>query len=1830
MRKTVTFLIVVLQTFFLHSSENDPFKNFKDYQEGNVALEEGLPNGIVNNSVCVITGGYVDNVVDIVTPGNDPLIYSRTYSSLSPHGKFAVGWSDNHRDRILTYCTYNHDHEYQMAALKRSNGAVHTFKREKSDSHDKRRNHYMDLERAKGMTHVPEEMGGQRNINNCQMGQKAGYEGFSLKDGAHNNSSFKRIGIEDGCDAFYEESKAMLNGLALVYEDSPGKGILTSHIELRNTVTKKKYGFIDFSAVGRPDQTHWIVLNSSDGRKVRYKMFVHRTKSGKTDDHLERNKMSYLDEVTKEHGPWEKYKYQKNEKDNYLHIREKRKPNQHILSTRYYHKGENSPGDGRKVNIDDKEDYRIDRVMSQFAPVGDINDRKLHIIYSFVYNKKIRKNLLGQTLSYKRSTDVYDAHNHKTTYEYNKQDRLIGILKHTGTDEDDYKIFSREGFYWGEGGYLKRKALLKGDSSMAYIAYDYKNDDYGNLQSKKLYGNLTGNQEELFELDKDLKPVSTAEYELKTYSHSRDGVNLLTRETDSNGTITKYSYYDGTKRLKSKILFYDGRNQIREFYEYNDDNFMIKKIIDDGGRNEITNLDGVTERKITYYDPRDELPILANDIVEKYLDFSTDQETLLKRTHLEYDKCGNVIAKTTYNNEAVESFTELYTYNKHGKVIEETNAIGQVVKKEYDDNDNLTKQYRVGSGFTIVNEYDYSDRLFKQSEQYQDFHKTTYTTHNKYNYLHQREKSTDTYGNETTYEYNDFGLVTKTISPSVAGAKGIIVKPVTDMEYDLGGFPCKITDANGKIKEIKCTIRGKPYYIKYPDGSEERFTYKVDGQLAQKIARDGTKTVYKSDGQNRIESELVYGKSGTLHKSILRTYTGFHLRTETDSEGTTISYQYNYAGQLVATFKNDLLIQQLIYDDLGRIGESRDYFGKGSDDYRSTVKRYDNVNRIESEEVFTHDQILLSSTKTAYDLFGNKAFIQEGDRITKTTYNTDGKPILIKNSEGHATHIEYKYDFVNEFGQFVLQTIAADPMGKKTIETYDTANRLVKTVKLNYFGNTVYSQKIAYDRCGNKVKVTDDVIFNEKVEKSIYTLYTYTTDNQIESITEAAGTPEQKITWYQYNTFGQKIAKIKPDGVHIHFDYDGIGRLNSIKSDESIHYTYKYNGHDQVMEVNDMLLNISTKRTYNAWGQLEEEILGNGLRLTQNCDLFDRPLNFTLPDSSIIEYIYNAAHLKEIRRIINGEKVYSHLNQEYGQPNQITLARLPGNAGSIRYSYDKLGHCTEIKSPTLNQTVPEDGYDGMGNLMKYKSEDKTYQFTYDHLYQLSSEMGHVRNKYEYDSLQNRRIKNGVNHDNNNLNQLITRGAETYTYDLNGNLVQRTDGEDVTTYKYDALDRLVSVTINGVTTTYQYDAFHRRLSKMQAGQPDTLFFYQGQEEIGAWQNGSIVQLKVLNQNQRRSVAVELNQTPYIPTQDLFGNVAVLSDLEGNIIEKYRYTSFGEVEIFNGAMTKLDSSAVNNPWQYSNKRIDQETGLTAFGLRYYDPELGRWISPDPAGFEDGANLYTYVRNNPLRYFDLLGLFAEERRPFEGFLLNFNLADNFITKFFKNIGNMISGQPCDFSNIKSTPYSLNKARNSQTNERYNYAEDPKMKTMYVNGILNSFTDFLDGLTFLGGMSGLNVHGIYNSSFGLGSDLFCYFSGLLFGINYDPCRLMQSEWDEFFKNNPEDGMIHVICHSRGCVYVRNALRTYPPELRDRIVVTAVAPGAYIDRHLCRDVQHYVSTDIVPWLDIAGRFRCRDTIVNLKPAPTTSVWKVHGFTDDTYKDWIDRRIQRFNNGGFK
>ena len=81
--------------------------------------------------------------------------------------------------------------------------------------------------------------------------------------------------------------------------------------------------------------------------------------------------------------------------------------------------------------------------------------------------------------------------------------------------------------------------------------------------------------------------------------------------------------------------------------------------------------------------------------------------------------------------------------------------------------------------------------------------------------------------------------------------------------------------------------------------------------------------------------------------------------------------------------------------------------------------------------------------------------------------------------------------------------------------------------------------------------------------------------------------------------------------------------------------------------------------------------------------------------------------------------------------------------------------------------------------------------------------------------------------------------------------------------------------------------------------------------------------------------------------------------------YAYGPFGE------AIHATGPAAQANPWRWASKYLDEETGLYYFGLRYYDPVTGQWLSREPLGERESVNLYSYCQNDPVNKIDVLGM-------------------------------------------------------------------------------------------------------------------------------------------------------------------------------------------------------------------------------------------------------------------
>ena len=239
------------------------------------------------------------------------------------------------------------------------------------------------------------------------------------------------------------------------------------------------------------------------------------------------------------------------------------------------------------------------------------------------------------------------------------------------------------------------------------------------------------------------------------------------------------------------------------------------------------------------------------------------------------------------------------------------------------------------------------------------------------------------------------------------------------------------------------------------------------------------------------------------------------------------------------------------------------------------------------------------------------------------------------------------------------------------------------------------------------------------------------------------------------------------------------------------------------------------------------------------------------------------------------------------------------------------------------------------------------------------------------------------------NALVPKTPEAFTYDADGNLTS----DSLWTNVWNAENRLVlTESAAGVPTgarrreawTYLPDGrwIERVVSTHNGSSYDPAgtnrFVWDGQVLLAVLDhtNGLVMSfLRGLDLSGSMdgaggvggvlAVTFRSNGTHFV-CYDGNGNVmALVSAADGSVAARYEYGPFGELIRATGPMAKV------NPFRFSTKHQDEETGLVYYGYRYYDPGTGRWVSRDPIAELGGLNLYGFALNDPVDYVDKLGM-------------------------------------------------------------------------------------------------------------------------------------------------------------------------------------------------------------------------------------------------------------------
>ena len=183
--------------------------------------------------------------------------------------------------------------------------------------------------------------------------------------------------------------------------------------------------------------------------------------------------------------------------------------------------------------------------------------------------------------------------------------------------------------------------------------------------------------------------------------------------------------------------------------------------------------------------------------------------------------------------------------------------------------------------------------------------------------------------------------------------------------------------------------------------------------------------------------------------------------------------------------------------------------------------------------------------------------------------------------------------------------------------------------------------------------------------------------------------------------------------------------------------------------------------------------------------------------------------------------------------------------------------------------------------------------------------------------------------------------------------------------------------------YQYDVNGIRACKLVKGLETRYITQNNQIICEENNNGIIIYQYILNKLVGFTYTTSSGTKKYLYIRNIQGDITSIIDSEGNKVCSYIYDGYGNHIVLNQD-DNLENDPLSighiNPFRYRGYYFDEESGLYYLNSRYYDPETGRFISPDVLSILDetkgqinGLNLYMYCGDNPIMYCDPSGNFA-----------------------------------------------------------------------------------------------------------------------------------------------------------------------------------------------------------------------------------------------------------------
>ncbi|MCX6047961.1 MAG: FG-GAP-like repeat-containing protein [Chloroflexi bacterium] len=587
--------------------------------------------------------------------------------------------------------------------------------------------------------------------------------------------------------------------------------------------------------------------------------------------------------------------------------------------------------------------------------------------------------------------------------------------------------------------------------------------------------------------------------------------------------------------------------------------------------------------------------------------------------------------------------------------------------------------------------------------------------------------------------------------------------------------------------------------------------------------------------------------------------------------------------------------------------------------------------------------------------------------------------------------------------------------------SFDGLERLIAVEEVNRVNNGVerYVTHYEYDRLNRLLKIVD-------AQGHVKT-QTFDALGRKLSITD----PDRGPAFFTYDDKGNVIETVDAKGQHIRYTYDPANRIltqNYVASEGDVtpEVRYHYDA-DLALDYAD------AQNTQGRLAWVEDEaggeylsydargdITGRVRRITQPnrgeqidfamrmaYDAMQRLVKFTYPDGVVQHFAYNEqSYLEAAPGYVN--------NIDYmplGKRTRIETA----DGASTAYDYDTRQRLATLRTVGQQNAVYQDWryqLDGVGNILRIDdlradktiSDDASERFTYDSLNRLTTAQYADGNSitYGYDPVGNLVRKNSSLPEENlgdfqvgqtaGPHALTQVSGDAWRYDANGSLIERGPAGRGFAYTWDAHNRLREV--NGAAGLHQLNSYNyadQRMVKVvdNGGQTEVALYPDRSFEV---RDNEVVKYIFANDERIAEVRTPFDKNRLIrglqgdvtpqtdnPAQtktlfyhgDHLGSATVLVDPTGQVVERQTYQPFGE--------SRAPSSAQVADYSYTGNELDEGIGLYYYGARYYDPSVGRFISVDPLYFEQpekdladpqALNLYSYVRNNPMRNIDPTG--------------------------------------------------------------------------------------------------------------------------------------------------------------------------------------------------------------------------------------------------------------------